>query len=142
MNTGRKSRVKNAFVLDTFAMLAYLQRETGHGRVRELLAAGRKGTPVIMNAINIGEVYYILARERSVEEADFFIDLIVPALNIRVELNDMQDVIAAARIKAACPISYADAFATATAQKHAAVLITGDPDFKYVEKLIAIEWLG
>ena len=132
----------NTFVLDAFAMLAYLQKERGSERVRDLLSADQKGTPVIMNAVNIGEVYYILARERLVGEADFFIDLIVPSLNIRVELNDMQDVIAAARIKAAYPLSYADAFAAATAQKHAAVLLTGDPDFKHVEKSIDIEWLG
>ena len=132
----------NTFVLDAFAMLAYLQKERGSERVRDLLSADQKGTPVIMNAVNIGEVYYILARERLVGEADFFIDLIVPSLNIRVELNDMQDVIAAARIKAAHPLSYADAFAAATAQKHAAVLLTGDPDFKHVEKSIDIEWLG
>jgi len=134
--------MKNTFVLDAFAMLAYLQKESGYGRVRELLSAGQKDTTVIMNAINIGEVYYILARERSAEEADFFIDMIVPAVNIKVELNDMQDVIAAAKIKAAYPLSYADAFAAATAQKYAAVLLTGDPEFKHLEKLIYIEWPG
>ena len=134
--------MKNTFVLDAFAMLAYLQRERGSERVRDLLSTGQEDSSVIMNAINIGEVYYILAQERPVGEADFFIDLIVPALNIRVELNDVQDVIAAARIKAAHPLSYADAFAAATAQKHAAVLLTGDPDFKHVEKSIDIEWLG
>jgi predicted nucleic acid-binding protein len=134
--------VKNAFVLDTFAMLAYLQKESGYERVRDLLSTGQGGGAIIMNAINIGEVYYILARERSVKEADFFIDLIVPSLNIIVELNDIQDVIAAARIKAAFPISYGDAFAAATSQKHSAVLLTGDPDFKHIETLIDIEWLG
>ena len=133
--------MKNTFVLDAFAMLAYLQKETGYERVRELLAAGQNGTTVIMNALNIGEVYYILARERSAQEADFFIDMIVPAVNIKVELNDLQDVIAAARTKAAFPISYADAFACATAQKYAAALVTGDPDFKHLEKLIDIVWL-
>ncbi|MCX5996248.1 MAG: type II toxin-antitoxin system VapC family toxin [Chloroflexi bacterium] len=133
--------MKNTFVLDAFAMLAFLQKENGYERVRDLLSPGQGDRTIIINAINTGEVYYILARERSVEEADFFIDLIVPALNISVELNDMHDVIAAAKIKAVCPISYADAFATATAQKYAAALVTGDPDFKHVEKLIDIEWL-
>ena len=134
--------MKNAFVLDAFAILAYLQKERGFVRVRDLLTAGQRGGAIIMNAINIGEAYYILAREKSVEEADFFIDLIVPALNIRVELNEMQDVIDAARIKAAFPVSYADAFAAATSRKHGAVLLTGDPDFKHIETLIDIEWLG
>jgi predicted nucleic acid-binding protein len=134
--------VKNTFVLDTFAILAYLQKESGYERVMDLLSTGQGDSAIIMNAINIGEVYYILAREKSVEEADFFIDLIVPALNIRVELNELQDVIAAARIKAAFPVSYADAFAAAASQKHSAVLLTGDPDFKHIETLIDIEWLG
>ena len=48
----------------------------------------------------------------------------------------------AARIKAAFPVSYADAFAAAASQKHSAVLLTGDPDFKHIETLIDIEWLG
>ena len=134
--------MKNAYVLDAFAMLAYLQKESGYERVRELLSDGQKDTTVIMNAINIGEVYYILARERPGEEADFFVDMIVPAVNIKVESNDMQDVIAAAKIKAAYHLSYADAFAAATTQKYAAVLLTGDPEFKHLEKLIDIEWLG
>jgi ribonuclease VapC len=134
--------MKNTVVLDAFAMLAYLQKERGSDRVRELLSGGSGDGRVLMNSINIGEVYYILARERSAHEADLFIDLIVPALNIRIELNNLQDVMAAARIKASHAISYADAFAAATAQKHESVLVTGDPDFKLIEKLIDIEWLG
>jgi predicted nucleic acid-binding protein len=134
--------MKNIVVLDAFAMLAYLQKERGSDRVRELLAGGGENDRVIMNSINIGEVYYILARERSAQEAELFIDLIIPALNIRIELNNLQDVMAAAGIKASHAISYADAFAAATAQKHEAVLVTGDPDFKLVEKLIDIEWLS
>ena len=134
--------MKNTVVLDAFAMLAYLQKERGSDRVRELLSAGQENGRVLMNSINIGEVYYILARERSAQEAELFLDLIIPALNIRIELNNLQDVMAAARIKASHAISYADAFAAATAQKHEAVLVTGDPDFKLVEKLIDIEWLG
>ena len=134
--------MKNTTVLDAFAMLAYLQKERGCARVRDLLSTPPENSRLIMNVINVGEVYYILARERSAEEADFFLDLIIPSLNIKVELNNLQDAIASARIKAAFPISYADAFATATARKYEAVLVTGDPDFKLVEKLIDIEWLG
>ena len=134
--------MKNAVVLDAFAMLVYLQKERGSDRVRELLAAGPENSRVIMNSINIGEVCYILARERSAQEADLFLNLIIPALNIRIELNNLQDVMAAARIKASHAISYADAFAAATAQKHEAALVTGDLDFKLVERFIDIEWLG
>jgi ribonuclease VapC len=50
-------------------------------------------------------------------------------------------VIDAAKIKAQYPISYADCFAVATAIREKAVVITGDPDFKHVEKIVEIDWL-
>ena len=54
------------------------------------------------------------------------------------------EVLAAAHIKACCPISYADAFAVVTAQDYHCVLLTGDPEFHAVEAdgLIAVEWLS
>ncbi len=50
-------------------------------------------------------------------------------------------VLEAARIKTQFPVSYADAFAVATAIKERAVLMTGDPELKHVEALVTIEWL-
>ena len=49
---------------------------------------------------------------------------------------------AAAHIKAHHPIAYADAFAVALAQRENATLITGDPELKHVENLVAIQWLS
>jgi ribonuclease VapC len=50
-------------------------------------------------------------------------------------------VIEAARIKAHHPLSFADCFAVATAARENAIVVTGDPEFKAVEKLVEIEWL-
>ena len=94
-----------------------------------------------MNKINIGETYYILARERSSEKADYFINAILPSLPIRRVSNTFQDVLEAARIKAAYSISFADCFAVATAIREKAVVITGDPEFKKVAHLIEIDWV-
>jgi ribonuclease VapC len=47
----------------------------------------------------------------------------------------------AARIKADFPIAYADAVATAAAQRQEATLVTGDPEFRKVEHLVTIDWL-
>lgn len=47
----------------------------------------------------------------------------------------------AAYLKAQYPISYADAFAAALADEEKAILVTGDRDFKRIEKKIKIEWL-
>jgi ribonuclease VapC len=94
-----------------------------------------------MNEINVGEVYYILTRERSLAAAEYFLHDILQALAIKITPNSFSDVIEAAKIKAQFPIPYADAFAVATAIKYDATLVTGDPDFKKVEHLIEIEWL-
>ncbi len=94
-----------------------------------------------MNEINIGESYYILARKRGPEKADCLLDIILPGLPIRSAANDFHDVIAAARIKAQYPLSFADCFTVETARREGAAIPTGDPEFKSVEHLVTIEWL-
>ena len=94
-----------------------------------------------MNDINIGETFYILARERGLDQAEYFIDAILPNLPITKMGNTLIEVIHAAKIKAQYPIAYADCFAVATAVREKAVIVTGDPDFKQVEKIVTIDWL-
>ena len=55
--------------------------------------------------------------------------------------NTYEHVLAAARIKAGYPISYADAFAVASAQREKATLVTGDPELRAVEHLVPILWI-
>jgi ribonuclease VapC len=50
-------------------------------------------------------------------------------------------VMEAAEIKGKYPISYADAFAVATALQTGATLVTGDPQYKVVSKMIKILWV-
>jgi len=54
---------------------------------------------------------------------------------------DRQLTFAAAHVKAQYALSCADAFAVALAQGMDATLLTGDPEFRQVRHLIAIEWL-
>jgi len=126
-------------VLDSFALLAYLKMEGKFSKVKAHLIS--QDSTLLMNEINIGETYYILARERSSEKADYFINTILPSLPIRRVSNTFQDVLEAARIKAAYSISFADCFAVATAIREKAVVITGDPEFKKVAHLIEIDWV-
>jgi predicted nucleic acid-binding protein len=131
--------VKPRKVLDSFALLAYLQGEKGQAAVRETLSSGRR---VLMNEINVGEVYYILARARGRAQADFFLHTILPQLPITVVTNDLETVIQAARVKAGHAIAYADCFAVMTAQREDAALLTGDPEFKAVESIVTIKWIA
>jgi predicted nucleic acid-binding protein len=131
--------MKTAKVLDSHALLAYLKGETGSRAVRTALE--ETGNRVLMNDINVGEVYYILARERGSERAEHFMNSILPALPIQVVSNDTQAVVRAARIKARHKIAFADCFAVATAVQEGAAVLTGDPEFKAVESLVAVEWI-
>jgi ribonuclease VapC len=94
-----------------------------------------------MNEINIGETYYILFRERGPDEAEYFLETILAGLPIMVAHNDFELVIEAARIKAKYPLSFADCFAVATADRENAIIVTGDQEFKKMETLVDIEWL-
>jgi predicted nucleic acid-binding protein len=134
--------VKKARLLDSFAILAYLKKEEGYRKVKSILASHRGGEEdILVNEINIGEVYYILARERSSDAAEYFLHDILEALPLNVIPNSFSDVIEAAKIKAQFPIAYADTFAVAAAIKNNAILVSGDPDFKKVSHLIEVEWL-
>ena len=126
-------------LLDTYALLVYLRKESKFEEVKDLLSS--KDVLLLMNEINVGETFYILARERGMDKADYFINTILPNLPITHRANTFEDVLGAARIKAEYPLSYADCFATQTAVKEEASLVTGDPEFKKVEKIVQIDWL-
>jgi ribonuclease VapC len=133
---------KSVYLLDSFALLAYLNDEAGCTRVQEILAlADNRKCRVVMCLVNLGEVLYITERERGLAMAQSVLAL---AESLPLELLDAgRDlVLDAAHIKAHHPLSYADAFAAAAAVREKAVVVTGDPEFKSVEELIKIEWLG
>ena len=123
-------------------MLAYLNKEDGFEKVRNVLASAQKsGLPVLMNELNVGETYYILYRKRGHEQAEYFLDTVLAGLPISMISNDFNAVISASKIKAQHALSFADCFAVVTAQRENAVILTGDPEFKNVEKLVKIDWL-
>lgn len=58
------------FVLDSYAILAFLESAEGHGKVRELLQkASVGGCELFMSIVNLGEVVYITERERGLPKA-------------------------------------------------------------------------
>ena len=126
-------------VLDSYALLAYLKKEDKYERIKGLLSS--KDTILFMNEINLGECFYILARERTMDNAEYFVHSVLPNLPIKKISNTFQDIIEAARIKAKHPLSYADCFAIQTSLRENAPLVTGDPEFKKADKLVEIEWL-
>lgn len=135
--------MKRRKLLDSFALLSYLNREEGFQAVVDTLAEAQETRRfVLMNQVNVGEVYYILHRRRGKEKAKFFIQTILPSLPIEIVTNDLDMVLSAAEIKAEYPLAYADCFAAATARNFDSVLITSDHEFKAIGHLVEIEWIG
>ena len=134
--------MKKKRLLDSYALLVYLNKEDGYEKVRAVLAnAQQSSLPVLMNELNVGETYYILYRKRGHEQAEYFLDTVMAGLPVAMISNDFNVVISAAKIKAQHALSFADCFAVATAQRENAVILTGDPEFKNVEKFVEIDWL-
>jgi len=131
-----------AFVLDTFALLAYLKDEPAAARVEQVLElAGKNKCRLFASIINLGELLYITERRGGISKAQDALALI-HQLPIEILPADEQAVFSAAHIKATHALSYADAFTVAAALHTQAVVLTGDPEFECVEDLVRVEWLG
>jgi ribonuclease VapC len=131
----------SAFVLDSFALLAYLQGEKNGVRIREIFQSAQSDSGrIYISLINIGEVLYITERREGIQKVHDELALL-RQLPIEVLAVDEQTVFAAAHIKANYTISYADAFAVVAAQTVGGTLVTGDPKFNAVEQIVNIEWL-
>ena len=133
----------SAYTLDSFALLAYLEGETGVQRVKELMNRAQSGKCLLyLSLINLGEVIYITEREQSLILAQRVLAAI-DQLPLQIVPVSRATVLAAAHIKARYAISYADAFAVVTAQENECVLLTGDPELRplVADGLINVEWL-
>src|SRR6266508_700149 len=95
-----------AFVLDTFALLAYLRDEPAATRIEKVLVdAGKEKCRLFTSIINLGEILYIVERRGGVAKAQDTLALI-RQLPIEVLPADEQSVFTAAHIKANYTISY------------------------------------
>lgn len=135
------ARKAKALVLDTWAVIAYLEDESSAQEIADLIAsAHEEGLPVYMTVVNVGEVWYIIAREVSEEEANSSVKELRD-LRIQFENVDWELTQEAARFKSQNKMSYADCYAAALAKVKKADLVTGDQEFKPLEEQIKITWV-
>jgi len=128
-------------VLDSWALLAYLDGEPAAQEVRRTLQRARKKQVVLLfSIINYGECLYIIEREHGLQQAQRAAG-IIDQLALRVMPADRPLVFEAAHIKAHYPVSYADAFSIALAKQNSARVMTGDPEFSAVESEVPVQWL-
>ncbi len=128
-------------VLDAYALLAYLEDEPGADQVRSLLLRAEEGKiELAMTVVNLGEVWYAIARADSAATADRLAQEI-QGMAIEVVDVDWSLTREAAALKAKGGVSYSDCFAAALARQRKAEVITGDPEFKRLEGEVRIAWL-
>jgi predicted nucleic acid-binding protein len=132
------------YVLDSYALIGYLENEHFADRIERLLKKARKGeASLYLHALHLGEVYYITLRERGSNLADLAYSRIKAFPLNFIDHIDEELLLTAASLKANFPISYADSFAAALAKIKNGVLLSGDPELKLLEneEVIKIEWL-
>ena len=129
------------YILDSFAVLAYLRGEQAGKQVREVLDLAKSGECRIMfSIINLGEVVYLIERRNGLTRAQEILILLQHEPIDFVEA-DRASILAAAHIKANYPNSDADAFVVAAAQAYSGTVLTGNQEFQAVENLVSVEWL-
>ena len=116
-------------VVDAWAAIAYFERE-GEAAVamRRYLRRARSGNlRLLLNLVNLGEVYYRVRQMRGTDDAE---EALTTIRDLPIDLYPVREklVLEAARVKAEHPLSYADAFAVATARLESGPVLTGDPE--------------
>jgi ribonuclease VapC len=130
-----------AIVLDSFALIAYFRGEPAGVPVKELLQrASKADKPAQMTEVSYAEAKYMILRKDGADAWEEAAKILI-ALPIEFHPADRELADLAADFKSRVSFSLADAFAAALAKKHKAELVTGDPEFKAVEKEIKIDWL-
>jgi predicted nucleic acid-binding protein len=128
-------------LFDSQAILKWTQKEPGYQKVKSLMIACRDhSVKGYMNQINVGEIYYKTIRAVGIDRAKNFLENFL-RLPIHIILPDSELIWRASEIKAEYAISFADCFAAATALKYHATILTGDPEFRKLGRMVSVEWI-
>jgi predicted nucleic acid-binding protein len=90
--------------------------------------------------VNWGEVIYHALRTGGEQKAQLA-EEVMRAIPVTVVDATREITLQAARFKAFLKMSYADCFAAALAMKKKCELVTGDKEFKMVEKEVRVRWI-
>ena len=127
-------------ILDTYALIAFFEDEPGADFVRGLLLEAESGSlELAMCVVNLGEVWYTIARVVSPEQADTIIEEI-QGISIEIVDADWELTQQAAIYKLRGGLSYADCYAAALGKLRQAEVVTGDPEFQTLTGEITTTW--
>lgn len=126
-------------MLDSFALLALFYKEKGADEVGELINAAHEGKVFLfLNSLNLAEVLYRIGRKGgSIDQV--FQD--INRLPITIIDPSKQQALIVGHLKARYSVSLADCYLASSAQLIDAIVVTGDPDFKKLERVVKVRWI-
>ena len=127
------------YVLDANALIGFFEgREATSGKVRQMLSESlRLEIPLLMSAVNWSEVFYIAWRQHGEAKARA-VETSLRRLPIDVIPADLDRATRAGAIKQKHNLGYADSFAAELAMERGAWLVTADPEFAKMGKVISV----
>jgi predicted nucleic acid-binding protein len=129
--------MSSLYILDTSALLTFIEDEDGAEHVEDLL----RNEQVLLPWVVLLELMYITQRERGVAEAEKRYALIkYMQTNILWEADE-PILIKAAQLKATHRLSLADAIIASVAFQRQAVLVHKDPEYQVLEGELSLETL-
>jgi len=127
------------YVLDANALIGFFEGRPGVSeKVQRLLGdALRQDSPLLMSAVNWGEVFYMEWRYRG-EGMAREAERTLQQMPIAVIPADRERATRAGTLKQRHGLGYADAFAAELAMERGAWLVTADPEFSRVGKGLSV----
>jgi uncharacterized protein len=135
------ARKMKSMVLDSWAALSFFDDESIGLKIADLISdAHDAGVQIFMSVVNLGEIWYIIARETTESDAE---ETIGKLRQLGITFVDIDWDLAqeAARIKIKNKISYAGCIASALAKRTKSDLVTGNPEFKNMDDRQNIHWI-
>jgi len=126
----------NKYVLDTSALLAYIEKEEGAEQIETLfLQALERKTDLFISVISCIEIFYISWQEQGKEIAIERLKLIED-LPLNQEALDKEIINIIGEIKATKNISFADSCIAGLSKFKQAILVHKDPEYDQIENEI------
>jgi predicted nucleic acid-binding protein len=129
--------ISNRYLLDSSAILAFIEDEPGAERVEEIL----RDENVFLPWVVLYEVFYISQREKGQAEAENRYTLL-KNLNATILWNSDEPVLlTAARLKAQHRVSVVDSMIASYAIRNNAIIIHKDPELNALSGIVQQETL-
>ena len=126
------------YVLDTSALLAFIEAEAGADVVEALLEqATSEKIVILVSFMTFMEIYYITIQEHDETEARERVQLMNSLPILRVDSTETIGIFAS-QFKANYHLSVADVWIVALAKEQNAILVHKDPEFEQVETEINV----